>query len=105
MLVLASDREGWPNVLLEAMACGTPVAATRVWGSPEIVTSRSAGVLLENREPPTIADAIRIVLANPPQRAATRAFASLFSWSKVADRQISVYQRALASPRAIGARS
>src|SRR6185312_7936839 len=45
-LVLASSREGWPNVLLEAMACGSPVVASNVWGAPELVCDRAAGVLM-----------------------------------------------------------
>jgi len=48
-LVLASSREGWANVLLEAMACGTPVIASRIDGSTEVVTSAAAGVLFAPR--------------------------------------------------------
>lgn len=44
---LASAREGWPNVIIESLACGTPVVATRVGGIPEILHKPELGVLVE----------------------------------------------------------
>jgi glycosyltransferase involved in cell wall biosynthesis len=44
---LASAREGWPNVITESLACGTPVVATRVGGIPEILHEPELGVLVE----------------------------------------------------------
>jgi len=84
-LVLASSREGWANVLLEAMACATPVVATPVWGTPEVVAAPEAGVLTRERSAAAIADGCRHLLASPPPRAATRAYAERFGWDPTSD--------------------
>lgn len=83
VLLLASDREGWANVLLESMACGTPVVATRIWGTPEVVTTPESGILVE-RTPKAIAAGLRQLLASPPSRNATRLYAERFSWDDTA---------------------
>ncbi len=80
VMVLASSREGWANVLLESMACGTPVVATSIWGTPEVVSEPCAGVLVERRDGESIAAGVRRLLAHYPDRDATRAYAERFSW-------------------------
>ena len=85
LLVLASSREGWPNVLLEAMACGTPCVATPVWGSGEVIRKEAAGALARDRSPEAIAEAVNKVLTNPPARSETRRYAERHSWNETAD--------------------
>ncbi len=91
--VLASMREGWPNVLLESMACGAPAIASKVGGVSEIIGAPEAGLILPQRTPDALAAAMRGMLSDPPDRAATRSWAERFDWRDTVTRQAALYQR------------
>lgn len=63
------DRDGVPNVLLEAMAAGVPVVATAVSGIPEMVTDGQTGRLVPPQRPDLLADVLAGLLADPAERA------------------------------------
>lgn len=94
-LVLASSREGWANVLLEAMACGTPVVATDVGGTSEVVNVPEAGILVSERTPEGIAAGIQRLFSEPPEREKTRMHACRFGWDEVSRGQKAIFNRIL----------
>ena len=97
-LLLASSREGWPNVLLEAMACGTPALATRVGGIPEVINNARAGKLFDERSGEAIARCIQSALGTPIDRAAVRRHAQQFGWDQTSHRQAELFSRLVATP-------
>lgn len=62
------DRDGIPNVLVEAMAMGVPVVATTVSAIPELVSSEKTGLLVPPRDPGALADAMERLLTDEALR-------------------------------------
>ena len=92
VLTLCSSREGWANVLLEAMACGTPVIATDIWGTSEVVSTEAAGRLMERRDARALADAWHDLMSAMPARSATRQYAEGFSWDATTQGQWQLFE-------------
>lgn len=93
--VLSSSREGWANVLLESMACGTPVVASNIWGNPEVVQRIEAGVITDENTPSGIARGVRRLFQEQVPRIATRGYAERFGWEETTQGQIDLFKRVI----------
>ena len=90
LFCLASDREGCPNVVLESMACGCPVAGTNVWGTPEFIP-RGSGLLME-RDVDAIAATLDRALSEHWDRGQIAASMQKNTWDSVASRCLEAFQ-------------
>ena len=94
---LASTREGWPNVILESFACGTPVVATRVGGVPQVIDSPKLGIIV-SRDVSEFASALEAALNYRWDREALVAHARSRSWDVVAA-EVDVFLRGMVEGR------
>lgn len=97
-LVVAPSRwEGFGIMLVEAMAAGRAIVATRTGAIPEIVKDGETAVLVEPRDPAALADAIAKLLDAPAERSRLgiegRRRATTFSWKATAERMVRIYER------------
>ena len=101
-VVLPSYREGLPKVLLEAGACGKALIATNVPGCREVVRHRVNGLLVRPRHAAELAEAIKTMLVDAPERermgkAARELIVREFAVSHITDQMVSLYRDLLKS--------
>jgi glycosyltransferase involved in cell wall biosynthesis len=102
VFVMSSVTEGLGTSLLDAMACGKPIVATRAGGMPEAVADGETGLLVPPRDPAALAAAIVRLLTEAPARAAMCAAAlarvrAHFTAERMVDATLAVY-RSLSGP-------
>jgi glycosyltransferase involved in cell wall biosynthesis len=98
LFVLASDFEGCPNVVWEALACGLPVVATMVGEVPRMVPAFAGHLVPDPEDMRALRDALTAGLAGGHDRAAIRAWAERHDWEGVAERVCAEWHAAIAAP-------
>ena len=94
VLLLPSDNEGYPCVVVEARACGVPVVATDVGGVPEALAGGGLLIKKQANFEKYFADAVIQVLKNPPPL--EELTANILTWEEVAQRELQIYEQLLA---------
>ena len=100
IFVLPSLSESFGQVLLEAMACGLPIIASRVGGVPETVHNELGGLLVQPASSESIIGAVKSLADNPSKRARMgdynrRLAETQYQWSSIAERYEALYRQCL----------
>lgn len=100
ILVHASEREGMANVLLESLACGTPIVGSPIPGMDEVVDPPESGILMERRTPDALAAAVQALIARMPAREDVRRYAEKFDWDATTRGQLDLFREVIARRQA-----
>lgn len=98
LFVTATTWEGMPNTVLEAMACGLPVVASRASGLEELVCEGVNGYLVDINDHVALADRLVDLIDNPYERQRmgkeSRKIAEReFAWEYIAEQYVEIYQK------------
>lgn len=105
VLGVPSVREGWPNVVLEAIACGTPVVASLVGGIPEMLGREAPALMVPVRDAEHWATALDSMLGAGLQPETVHRYALQFGWENVVAAQCALYERVAADSKRHAGRS
>ncbi len=99
LFVLATSNEGWPNVIVESLACGTPVVATDVGGVKEIIAHDYLGYTVPFDDRLALYNGMKMALAQDWDKKRIAQYAHNRSWSNVADEVLATFEEILSRNR------
>lgn len=101
LLILPSYAEGVPNIMLEAMACETPVLVTPVGGVPDLIEEGITGLLIGDLAPTPLGNRLLEAIHHPSREAMAARAAEIIEYKYREKMAISRWDHALSSPRTV----